>query len=76
MLIHIVQHLHVFYLFFRVALGLIEAKRIKLEYMSSCLCLGSQLGIIFSPLPIPRKHLAMSRDTFWLSQLGRGTIHI
>lgn len=76
MLIYIVQHLHIFYLFSRIALGLIEAKRVKLEYMSNCLCHWFSTRYNFPPSAYPQKTFGNVQRYFWLSQLDRGTIHI
>lgn len=69
--------LYVYYLFPNIALWLIEAKRVKLEYMSNCRCHRFSVRCNFPCSSHPWKHLAMSRNIFssiksflYLSVLG------
>lgn len=56
--------LYIYYLFPNIALRLIEAKRVKLEYMSNCLCHRFSVRCNFPCSSHPWKHLAMSRNIF------------
>lgn len=56
--------LYIYYLFPNIALQLIEAKRVKLEYMSNCLCHRFSVRCNFPCSSHPWKHLAMSRNIF------------
>lgn len=66
--------LYVQYLFSSLALGLIQGKRVKLEYMSNCPYHQFSTGCITTPLPTPapKKLLTMSRNIFGCHNSGEG----